>query len=50
MLMAKKLRKRQPDINEVAFRVVQQSTSEGNLCESKTDKMKSPSKSKPTPK
>ena len=33
--MDKKKRKQQLDINEIAFRVVQESTNEDNLCESK---------------
>lgn len=48
--MDKKKRKQQPDINEIAFRVVQESTSEDNLCESKTDKSKPSHKSKTIPK
>ena len=48
--MDKKKRKQQPDINEIAFRVVQQSTSEDNLCESKTEKSKTSKKSKSSPK
>jgi hypothetical protein len=34
--MEKKKRISKPDINEIAFRVVQESTSEDNLCELKT--------------
>lgn len=40
--MDKKKRKQQPDINEIAFRVVQESTSEDNLDKStKTKNIKS---------
>ena len=46
----KEKRKLQPDINEIAFRIVQQSTSEDNLCESKNMKPKSTNKSKISPK
>jgi len=44
--MDKKKRKQQPDINEIAFRVVQESTNEKNLCESKTVKSKPSNKTK----
>jgi hypothetical protein len=44
--MEKKKRILKPDINEIAFRVVQESTNEDNLCESKSDKSKPSNKSK----
>ena len=46
----KKSKNQKQDINEIAFRVVQESTNEIDLCESKTDKSKSSNKSKNTPK
>jgi hypothetical protein len=47
--MEKKKRILKPDVNEIAFRVVQESTSENRLCESKTGTSKSTDKTK-TPK
>jgi hypothetical protein len=47
--MEKKKRILKPDVNEIAFRVVQQSTNEDNLCESKTLKSKTSNKSKSSP-
>ena len=46
VIMEKKKRILKPDINEIAFRVVQESTNEDNLCESKSDKSKPSNKSK----
>jgi hypothetical protein len=34
----KKVRKTKPDINEIAFRVVNESTNEVNLCKPQTSK------------
>jgi len=42
----KKIRKTKPDINEIAFRIVQESTNEDNLCESKNIKSQRSRKSK----
>ena len=44
--MDKKKRKQQPDINEIAFRVVQESTNEDSLCES--TKTKTTKSNRPT--